>query len=174
VSRKAHGGAGTFDVSMPLSGPSGVECRSGGATNDYSLVVTFGSPVTVTGSPQAQVISGNGIVGSNGVSNGGVVTISGNDVTIPLTNVTNAQVVQVRLNNVTSGASSGNITIPMGVLIGDTNGNRAVNSADVSQTKGRLGATLDSTNFRSDVNANGAINSADVSQIKTLLGTGLP
>jgi hypothetical protein len=62
----------------------------------------------------------------------------------------------------------------MGVLVADTNGNGAVNSADVSQTKGRLGATLDANNFRSDVNANGAINSADVSQIKTLLGTGLP
>jgi hypothetical protein len=62
----------------------------------------------------------------------------------------------------------------MGVLAGDTNANRAVNSTDVAQTKGRNGQTLDATNFRSDVNANGAINSSDVSVIKSNLGTGLP
>src|SRR5205807_4041157 len=35
VSRKVHGAAGTFDVPLPLTGNVGVECRSGGATNDY-------------------------------------------------------------------------------------------------------------------------------------------
>src|SRR5207244_3562267 len=57
VSRKAHGGAGTFDVDLPLTGTPGVECRSGGATNDFTMVVTFVGNVTVTGSPQAQVTS---------------------------------------------------------------------------------------------------------------------
>ena len=32
VSQKTHGGAGTFDINMPLSGPSGVEFRSGGGS----------------------------------------------------------------------------------------------------------------------------------------------
>src|SRR5207302_6154112 len=40
VSRKTHGGAGDFDVDLPLTGTSGVECRSGGATNDFTMVVT--------------------------------------------------------------------------------------------------------------------------------------
>ena len=74
VSRKNHGGT-DFDVPLPLSGsPAGIECRTGGATNDYQMVVTFGAAVSVTGSPQAQVTSGTGIVGSGGVGNGGAVS----------------------------------------------------------------------------------------------------
>lgn len=174
ASRKIHGLSGIFNVDLPLTGAPGIECRAGGATNDYSIVVTFGSAVTVNGSPQAQVMSGTGTVGSGGVSNGGMVTISGDSVTVPLTNVTSGQTINVRLNNVTGSSGSGNITIPMSILIGDSNANGAVNSADVAQAKARLGQTLNATNFRSDVNANGVINSADVSQIKSLLGTGLP
>ena len=49
-----------------------------------------------------------------------MVITSGNVVTIPLTNVANAQTINVTLNNVNG---STNVTIPMGVLIGDVNGN---------------------------------------------------
>ena len=41
------------------------------------------------------------------------------------------------------------------------------------QTKGRLGQTVNSTNFRSDVNANGS-NAADTAIIKQNSGTSLP
>ena len=51
VSRKAHGGAGNFDVNLPLTGTPGIEDRTGGATNDYTMVVTFSGNVTVTGQP---------------------------------------------------------------------------------------------------------------------------
>ena len=170
VSRKTHGGAGDFDVALPLSGTPGIECRSGGATSDYTVVVTFGNNVTVNGNPQAQVTVGNGCVGTGGVCNGNV-SISGNAVTIPLTNVANAQTLNVTLNSV-NGAS--NVTIPMSVLVGDENANGAVNASDVSQTKARIGQTLDATNFRSDVNANGSINATDVGLIKANVGTGLP
>jgi hypothetical protein len=49
-----------------------------------------------------------------------------------------------------------------------------VNAADVAQTKGHLGQTIDATNFRSDVNANGSINAADTAIIKQNSGTSLP
>ncbi len=171
VSRKVHGGAGTFDVDLGVSGPPGIECRSGGATNDYTIVVTFADPVTVNGNPQAQVIAGTGIVGSGGVSNGGMVTVSGNTVTIPLTNVANAQTITVRLNSVNGVA---NVDIGMSVLVGDVNGNATVNSSDVSQTKSQIGQAVTGSNFRTDVNANGTINSTDASQVKANVGTGLP
>ena len=67
VSRKVHGACGTFDINMPLSGSSGVECRTGGGTNDYTLVVTFSGNVTVNGTPQGQVTVGTGCVGTGGV-----------------------------------------------------------------------------------------------------------
>jgi hypothetical protein len=64
--------------------------------------------------------------------------------------------------------------MPMGVLVGDVNGNSIVNAADVAQTKARLGHTVDATNFRSDANANGSINAADTAIIKQNSGTSLP
>src|SRR5207249_3922349 len=100
VSRKFHDSIGNFDVDLPLSGTPGIECRSGGATNDYTIVVAFLANVFVSGTPQAAVTSGIGTVGSGGVSNGGGVTIAGNVVTIPLTNLANAQTINVTLNNV--------------------------------------------------------------------------
>ena len=171
VSRKMHDVAGNFDIDLGVSGPPGIECRSGGATNDYTIVVTFANSVTVNASPQAQVISGTGTVGSGGVSNGGVVTVSGNTVTIPLTNVANAQTITVQLNSVNRSA---NVDVAMSVLVGDVNGNAAVNASDVSQNKANIGQTLDATNFRSDVNANGSINASDTALIKANVGTGLP
>jgi hypothetical protein len=176
VSRKTHGSAGSFDVNLPLTGTDGVECRSGGATNDYTMVVTFSGNVTVTGSPQAQVTLGSGCVGSGGTCTGNV-TVSGNTVTVPLTNIANAQNISVRINGVNSAGSdapAANFDIPMGVLAGDTNANRTVNAADVAQTKARLGQSVDATNFRSDINANGSINAADTAIIKANSGTSIP
>ena len=141
------------------------------------MVITFSGNVTVNGSPQAQVTMGTGTIGSGGVSNGGAVTVSGNTVTIPLTNVTNAQTINVTLNGVNSALADvpeTNFVIPMSRLLGDTNANGAVNASDVSQTKARIGQTLNATNFRSDINTNGSINATDVSQVKAAIGTGLP
>ena len=171
VSRKMHGAAGNFDVDLPLAGTPGIECRSGGATNDYTMVVTFGNTVTVNGNPQAQVTAGTGDIGSGGVPNGGTVTVNGAIVTIPLTNVANAQTLRVTLNSVNSAS---NVTIPMSVLVGDTNANATVNAADVAQTKARLGQAVDATNYRSDINTNGSINAADTAIVKQNSGTSLP
>ena len=177
VSRMTHGGAGTFDIDMPLTGSSGVEDRSNSATHDYSLVVTFSGNVTVTGMPQAQVITGTGCVGSGGTCDpNGTVTVSGAIVTVPLTNIADQQVINVQINGV-NGASDEpavNVNIPMGFLIGDVNGNRAVNASDVALTKSQLGQNVGAGNFREDVNANGAINAGDVSLVKSDVGHSLP
>ena len=62
----------------------------------------------------------------------------------------------------------------MGLLLGDTNGDRFVNASDVSQTKSHVGQSVSGSDFREDVNANGVINSVDVAQVKANVGTGLP
>ncbi|MDQ6764479.1 MAG: dockerin type I domain-containing protein [Verrucomicrobiota bacterium] len=171
VSRKTHGNAGSFDLNLPLTGTPGIECRSGGASGDYTIVLTFLANVSVSGIPQAAVTSGSGMIGSGGVSNGGTVTTSGNVVIIPLTNVANAQTINVTLNNV-NGAT--NLTIPMAVLLGDTNGDGFVNSGDALQTRNRAGQTTDAANFRSDVNADGFVNSGDSTIVRARSGTALP
>ena len=100
-----------------------------------------------------------------------MVTISENVVTVPLTNVANAQTIDVTLFGV-DGA--GNVVIPMSVLIADVNGNGAVNATDVALAKARVGQPVDATNFRADINANGAINATDVSLVKSYVGTAAP
>jgi len=109
-----------------------------------------------------------------GIGNVSSYNVTGNVVTINLTGVLNAQRLGVTLKNVCNGTISGDVMIPMGVLIGDTSGNAVTNSSDVSQTKGRSGQAVISTNFRSDVTVNGSINAGDVSSVKSRSGTALP
>lgn len=174
TSRLIHGAAEVFDIPLPLSGTAGIECRRGGATNDYQIVVTFGNSVAVNGTPQAQVTSGAAQIGSGGTANGGVVGASGNNVTIPLTNVANAQTIQVTLFGVSDGSGSGNVVIPISVLVGDVNGNGTVNATDVAACKSHIGELLNAANFRSDVSANGSINATDTAILKANIGSGLP
>ena len=119
-------------------------------------------------------LTGTGIIGSGGVSNGGAVSVSGSTVTIPLTNVGNVQTIVVTLSNVTTSAGSGSVVIRMGVLVGDTNGDGVVNSGDVLQTRSRAGQPADGTNFRSDINADGFVNSGDALVVRARSGTSLP
>src|SRR6202011_5055476 len=162
-SRKTHGAAGTFDINLPLTGNVGVECRSGGSTNDYQMVISFATPVTVGG---ASVTSGTGSVSS--------FSVSGSQVTVNLTGVTNVQRITVTLMNVNDGTHMGDVPISMGVLVGDVNGNAIVNAADVSLTKSQVGVAVSGSNFREDVNANGTISATDVAQVKADVGTALP
>ena len=163
VSRKTHGGAGTFDINLPLTGNVGVECRSGGATNDYQMIINFATPVTVGG---ASVTSGTGSVSS--------FSVSGSQVTVNLTGVTNVQRITVTLSNVNDGIHMGNVPVSMGVLIGDVNGNAVVNASDVSLTKSQVGQAVSGSNFREDVNVNGTISATDVALVKSKVGTALP
>ena len=174
VSRMTHAFfAPGFSINLPLTGSPGIECRTIGGSNDYTIVVGFSGNVTVTGTPQAQLTLGMGCVGTAGTcSANGAVTVSDNEVTIPLTNVANAQAINVTLNGVSGGI--GNVVIPMRVLAGDVNGNGAVNATDVAFVKARIGQGLDSTDFRADINANGSINATDASLVKSNVGTGLP
>jgi hypothetical protein len=166
VSRKTHGAAGDFDVDLPLSGTPGVECRSGGATGDHMLVVTFTNTV----------VSGNATVSSGMGSVAGTPVFSNNTMTINLTGVANAQTVTVTLSNVTDTFLQvlPDTALSASFLLGDVNANGAVNASDVSQSKSRTGQPVDATNFRADVNANGVINATDVAVIKSNIGTGLP
>jgi len=162
-SRKTHGAAGTFDVPLPLTGDAGVECRSGGATNDYEMIINFANPVTVG---SASVTSGTGSASS--------FSVSGSQVTVNLTGVTNVQRITVTLFNVNDGTHMGDVPVSMGVLVGDVNGNAVVNSSDVSLTKSHVGQSVSGSNFREDVNASGVINSVDVALVKSKVGTALP
>ncbi len=159
VSRKTHGGAGTFDINLPSDG-SGIECRSGGATGDYTLVFSFPNSMTACGAANAGSVSSGPNL---------------NQCTVSLTGVPNAQNVTVTLTGATdTTGATGPVSGSMGVLIGDTGADGSVNSADIGQTKSQSGNPVTITNFREDVTADGDINSGDVGLVKSRSGTSLP
>jgi hypothetical protein len=164
VSRKTHGGAGTFDIPLPLSGEPGVECRSTGGA--HTLVFTFSN----------NVVSGNAAVTSGIGSVTGSPTFSGNTMTVTLSGVTDVQRITVTLSNVTDTSAQvlPDTAVSVNMLIGDTTGNKTVNAGDVAQTKGQSGVAVTGTNFRNDINAGGSINASDVAQVKANAGHTLP
>jgi hypothetical protein len=164
VSRKTHGGAGDFDIDLPLTGEPGVECRSSGG--DHTFVITFSNPVV---SGNASVTSGSGNVA-------GSPTFSGNTMTVNLTGVADVQQITVTLSNVTDNNAQVLPDTPLSanMLIGDTNGNKTVNASDVAQAKGQSGLPVTAANFRSDVNASGTITASDIAQVKANAGHTLP
>ena len=167
TSRKSHGSAGTFDVDLALDG-SGIECRSGGVNDEYTIVFTFANTLTSVGG--ASITSGSGSVSSRAI---------GSDLRqyiVNLTGVTNAQTVTVSLTSVSdsAGSFSNIISNSMRVLVGDTSADGSVNSADIAQTKSQSGQLVTGSNFREDVTTDGNLNSGDIGLVKSKSGTALP
>ena len=158
VSRKVHGSAGSFDTALPLSGAPGIECRSGGALGRHFVIVSFADTVTSLGS--VSVTSGSGAIAAS--------AFYGKQVGINLTGVRNAQIIIIRLSGVrlSHGSNPVTVSIPMAVLVGDTNADGFVDSIDTSQTKSQSGKSVNTLNFRTDINIDGFIDTLDLSMVR--------
>jgi hypothetical protein len=169
VSRKTHGTAGVFDIDLPLTGASGIECRSGGANGDYKMIFTFANTLTSVGS--ARVSSGTGSVASSNLDSN-----DAHNYIVNLTGVANAQVITISLTNVhdSAGDFSSAVSVQMGVLLGDVNASGRVDAADVSSVRQQTLQPVTSSNFREDVNVSGRIDAADVSIVRQQTLTSLP
>ena len=163
VSRMTHGGAGTFDINLPLSGATGIEPRSDG-TGNYTIVLTFDQAVN---SGSASVASGTGNVNN--------VSFSGNSMIIALTGVTDQQTLAVSTNSVSgTNTLSTSPSVNVGFLNGDVSGDRVVNAGDTIQVRNLSGATVGPTNFQYDVNVDGFINAGDATVVRSKSGDSLP
>jgi Dockerin type I domain len=152
---------GAFDAPLTMTAPAATEPRNG--NGNYTVVLSFNGPVQ---SGTASVSSGTGSVGS--------VAFNGNNMIVSLTGVTDQQMLTLSASNVTgtNGGVLASAAVNIGFLIGDTNNDRSVNSADIAQTKSQIGA-VSASNFREDVTNNGTIDSADVALVKSKSGNGL-
>jgi dockerin type I repeat protein len=168
VSRKTHSNAGSFDIDLPLAGAPGIECRTGPTAGAHTVVVTFAVPVTVS---NVTVTPGAGKTASLAASNG--FTVNNSQVTVNLTNVSNAQTLTINLIGVTGGATSGNVAIPMAVLLGDVNSSRHVDAGDVGAVQRQNSQSATLSNFRTDVNASGHIDAGDVGIVQRQNSMGL-
>jgi len=151
ASRLTHGAAGTFDVNMPLTGVSGVECRS---ATTYNAVFTFDAPVT---SGEVTVTGGTATVGA--------ITFSGNSMTAQLTGVTAAEIVTLHTQNI-NGDGQPHGDVPFGILVADADASRVVAKPDQTLVQGQVNQPVTSANFREDLNADGRIKRSDTNLVK--------
>jgi carboxypeptidase T len=159
ASRLTHGGAGTFEIPMPLTGVSGVEDRS---SSTYNAVFTFDGPVS---SGEVLVLSGTATVGP--------ILFSGNTMTAQLTGVTSAEVVTLRVQNI-NGDGQLHGDVPFGFLTADINGNRIVDRPDQQQLQADRGQPITASNFRDDIDLSGTIDQPDLQSVKTNRGHSIP
>ena len=164
-SRMVHGSAGTFDVD--LTNGSGIECRSGGMNNNYTVVFKFTNPIA----------SVDNVATSCGSVSGTETNIADEtEFLVHLTGVTcNGHHVSVDIAGVhdSSNQTLGSVNATMGLLLGDTTGNGTVNSSDIAQTQSQSGQPVAGNNFREDVTVDGAISSSDIALVQSQSGTSL-
>jgi hypothetical protein len=178
VSEFNHGSAGSFDVTLPLTGTPGVECRSSASlgAGNYTLVFSFASPLTSVESVSA---SATGPI-QPGSSTGSIDSNDPHNYIVNLAGLPNAQYITTTLTNVTDslGEFSSAVSATMGVLLGDVNGDGQVDSSDLikvkQQTLQPVNDNPGTSNFRADVNTDGNINSSDLIITKRQTLTGLP
>jgi hypothetical protein len=159
ASRLTHGGAGTFDIAMPLSGTSGVEDR---AASTYNAVFNFDQAVT---SGQVLNVGGVGTVGT--------ISFSGNTMTAQLTGVTSAEVVTLRVQNI-NGDGQQHGDVPFGFLTADVNGNRKVDKPDKQIVTAAKNQSVTSANFRDDINLSGVVDKGDLDSVNANKGNRIP
>ncbi len=139
----------------------------GRAVLSFSLLLAITSAALGDKNPPAPPTDGDDTQTGNVL---GAPSFSGKTMTIELANVGNAQTLTLQLSAVNGGDP---MTIPMAILLGDTNGDGTVNSGDALQTRTRAGQACDATTFRSDVNADGSINSGDALLVRKNSGSAL-
>ncbi len=167
VSRKVHGTAGTFDLSLSLVVPPAVnhnpttEPRTGPA---QQLVFTYDKPLSAA---TATVTEGTATAATS---------IVGSTVVVSLTGVTNKQYVTVTLSAVasTDGGSGGTGVARIGYLAGDVNQNRVVTVSDILLVNQQITHLVTSANFLKDVNANGILTVSDKLIINNNVTKALP
>jgi hypothetical protein len=169
ASRMTHANnAGTFDIALPQNSSVGIECRSGGSNGNFTMVFTFGNPITSVAN--ASVTGGTASISSAAVGT------DPHEYIVNLTGVTNAQRLTVTLTGINDAAGdlTSSLAATMGVLLGDVNASGRVDAADVSSVRQQTLQTITSSNFRNDVNASGRIDAADVSVARQQTLTSLP
>ena len=168
-SRKFHNGL-PFDLPVlhgeTITGNITVEPRASGAGGGGHIIVfRFDGAISNEGSATALDAALNSAASVT-------LSRSGNDVIATLTNVSDNKRLNITLTGVNNSTT---VDAPIGFLVGDINSSRAVNAADISAVKARIGQAVNSIGVaRYDLNADGSITQADVSLAKARAGKVLP
>ena len=164
-SRKTHAGIDRdlpLDTMAQISGAFTVEPRAIGS--GHRIVFHFNN--TVSSVTSVSALDANMMpVGT------ATPSFNSNELIVTLTGVPDNQ----RMTVTVSGVNGSALTVPVavGFLVGDVTNNHAVNAADISAVKSRIGPTT-GANFMFDLNASGEVSSADVSTVKARSGLVIP
>ena len=161
---------GPFAIDLPLTGPSGVEDRSGGRNKKYTVVMTFDQNIVSVGSASSTC----GIVRDIVIDNS-----DARKVNLNLVNVAhgcNGSTITVTAHSIIDdqGDVLESASVDLGLLLGDVNGDRVVNRRDTNEAQIHKGQKTDQQNFRNDVNADRHVTQSDVQLIQQQDGTSLP
>jgi hypothetical protein len=126
------------------------------------VIVTFPYPVTIDSAS-----------GDHSVTADPLPTGFNQVYTVNLHNVPNAKLITLSLNGVRDNTNTFTDTIPMGVLLGDVNGDSFVLSGDYTAVRQRSGATVGAITFQYDINADGFILSGDYTTVRQQSGSQL-
>lgn len=162
-SRKTHGAAGTFEITLDhtqsILGPITVEPRSSAVP--HLLVFEFDLPIASVGIPT--------ISGADDLPAGSAIAmVNGSSVEVQLAGIGDNRRVIVRIPAINS--TQGLVSATLGFLVGDVNYSFAVDATDRSRVKARSGQSADLGSFKFDLNASGVISAADISAIKARSG----
>ena len=155
---------GGFEVALP-----GIEDRSGGAANKYTIVFTFNNNIVSVDSATASCGT---------VKNVAIESTDEHKVAVNMTisHACNASDITFTLNNVQDdqGNSLPTSSSTMSLLVGDVDADGTVTTSDLHMVKVARGQKTDATNFRKDANASGHIDNEDVNLVRGQVGTSLP
>ena len=161
-SRKVHGAAGTFDLSIttgiPVTGPVTVEPRA--SNEGHAIVFEFNQTIGSFGSVSVTDAASTPIGNASAVA-------SGKSVVVTLSGLSDSQRAAIAITGINSTLD---ISAAMGFLVGDINNTGTVNASDIVAVKSSIGKTITLQNFRVDVNASGAISPSDVPAVKARAG----
>ena len=165
-SRKNHGAGGIRDLPIDpviaIGQSISVEPRIAGA--GHQVVFQFNVPISQAGTATVRDVN-NQIIGNASIG------FFNNEVRVTLTGVPETARVTVSLagvNNTTAAQTA------IGLLVGDVNGSRSINAADIAAVKARVGQSTNAGNFKFDINLSGTISGTDVSTVKARAGRVLP
>ncbi len=166
-SRKIHGAAGTFDIAIdiakPITGAVTVEPRAIGT--GHTIVFQFDSAISAAGT--ASAADANGVL----MASVSQIVASGNDVSVTLASVPDNRRLTLSLMGVNGSLS---VSVAIGFLIGDVDGNRLVDSTDVTMVQATSGQATNASNYKFDVNASGGINISDITAVRARVGFSIP
>jgi uncharacterized protein (DUF1800 family) len=158
VSRVSHTGQ-TFDIALPLTGGSGIECRD--VSRGTSIVMSFTEPVV---SADVKVTAGDAKLS-------GTPTVIGTSIVVPLTEIGNAQAVTLGITNIVGAAGAApDASLTMRFLSGDLNADAVVDAKDTQFEQQFDGQTTNGANYRADANISGGINSLDATRLRIRRG----